>query len=72
MAPKMDEKWSLGRFVVMLGGLLRYQIFDETSIGKKCTGAKVFQKAKFSEARQNAWGQRGTIGGSRTEDLEED
>ena len=33
--------------------------------------AKVVQKAKFSEARRNVRGQWGTIGGSRTEDLEE-
>ena len=71
MVPKMDEKSSLGNLFVILGGLLRCLIFDEISISKKWTknqkmGPNVFQKAKFSEARRNARGQRGTVGGSRT------
>ena len=71
MAPKVDEKWSLGRFVLNLGGLLRSPIFEEIWVGKKTRtnqkmNAKVFQKAKFPEARRNVRGQWGTIGGSRT------
>ena len=66
------EPWApKGRHFEILGCLLGCLIFDEFSIGKKSNknrhlSAKVVQKAKFSEARRNARGQWGTIGGSRT------
>ena len=75
MVPQMDEKSSLGRFVVILGGLLRSLIFHKFLFGKK-KGMKIRswrQKGArgrdFGSAQRNLGGQRGTIEESRAEDF---
>ena len=69
--PEIDILELGGPIFEILGGFWRMQIFDEFLICKKCAKNHKnqrlgSQKAKFSDARRNARGRWGDIGGLRT------